>query len=166
MSQDANKIPSKLPTNASTPQEVFDFVAAHLLKQNEMSVHQRGHTGGCRYRSPDMERSCAVGCLIPDEAYGEWMEGCTISTLINRVNDKRDQVMGSQPIAKDYEEVLRNLFLTLTAHRNLLNGLQDVHDSGKPECWAQALEKFAKTYYLDNLKFNKATAGANTPPSV
>ena len=46
---------------AST-QEVFDFVAIHLLTQNEKS----GDDQVCYYRSPTGLK-CAAGCLIADD---------------------------------------------------------------------------------------------------
>jgi hypothetical protein len=46
-----------------TLQEVFDHVARHLLRQRSRSENYRN----CALRS--LDRRCAIGCLISDEAY-------------------------------------------------------------------------------------------------
>ena len=52
-------------------QEIFDKVAAHLIKQGGPA---RDENNDCAYRAPN-GRTCAVGCLIPDSAYDPDMEG-------------------------------------------------------------------------------------------
>ena len=85
-------------------QDIFDLVAAHLMTQGVVSEDQSGQ---CVYRSPD-NLKCAIGCLIPDDAYDPKLEG-------------RE---GNHPI------VLRALgFNTRVDHRiELLLTLQQVHD--------------------------------------
>jgi hypothetical protein len=51
-------------------QQVFDTVTAHLIAQGGAAVDDKGL---CKYRMTD-GRSCAVGCLIPDELYTSDME--------------------------------------------------------------------------------------------
>ncbi len=52
-------------------QDIFDFVAAHLMTQGVVSEDASGR---CVYRSPDGLK-CAIGCLIPDDAYRGNLEG-------------------------------------------------------------------------------------------
>ena len=70
--------------NAATAQEVFDFVAHHLLTQNEKSA--RGYV--CGYKSQGTLK-CAAGCLISDENYDKSFESYTwdlVSTKLGMVN--------------------------------------------------------------------------------
>ena len=70
--------------NAATAQEVFDFVAHHLLTQNEKSL--QGNS--CRYKS-QRTLKCAAGCLISDENYDKSLEGDTwdiVSKKLGMVN--------------------------------------------------------------------------------
>ncbi len=63
-------------TEATTNQEILDYVTAHLRNQGRRSVASANATcfmGACLYRGPD-GLSCAVGCLIPDEEYRPDME--------------------------------------------------------------------------------------------
>lgn len=56
--------PHKIDVNnltTATAQEVFDWVAYNLLRQNE----QASVDGRCRYITPDGKR-CAAGFLLPD----------------------------------------------------------------------------------------------------
>lgn len=59
-----------------TPQEIFDTVAVHLIKQGRKSLDGLK----CRYRAADGCR-CAVGALIPDSLYHEAMEGMPVDVL-------------------------------------------------------------------------------------
>jgi hypothetical protein len=51
------------------PQEIFDTVATHLFEQGRQSAKD----GMCLYRT-DSGLKCAVGVLIPDEAYDTKMD--------------------------------------------------------------------------------------------
>jgi hypothetical protein len=50
--------------NNKSLQEIFDFVANHLLTQNAKAIEE---SGTCLYRCGDLK--CAVGALISDEDY-------------------------------------------------------------------------------------------------
>ena len=52
-------------------QSIFNKVLAHLRKQGVASQNTDG--GTCLYRGPN-GRSCAIGCLIPDDEYKEIFE--------------------------------------------------------------------------------------------
>lgn len=51
-------------------QDVFDVVVTHLYRQGRRATSNEV----CVYRADDGS-SCAVGCLIPDEAYTPDLEG-------------------------------------------------------------------------------------------
>ena len=59
-----------------TDLEIFDFVAAHLLRQGRRSMN--GH-GTCVFRGR-RGASCAVGCLIKDEFYTPELDGDVYAT--------------------------------------------------------------------------------------
>lgn len=61
-----------------TDQEIFDKVAAHLIRQGGPA---RDGNKDCAYRAPN-GRTCAVGCLIPDSAYDSDMEGRTATSPV------------------------------------------------------------------------------------
>lgn len=63
----------------ATAQEVFDFVAGHLFQQGERAVDIYG---SCRYRAEN-GKSCAIGCLIPDDLYVKEMECNTINEIVD-----------------------------------------------------------------------------------
>ncbi len=59
-----------------TKQELFDRVATHLKQQRERSVSR----GLCVYRGSNGLK-CAIGVLIPDEAYHPSLEGLGVLGL-------------------------------------------------------------------------------------
>ena len=103
----------------STAQEVYDFICAHLEKQDRQShVHS-----ACRNRVIDEDGTilkCAAGCLIPDEDYmklvakeGNWRHMCDINnfstchySLIEDLQNYHDNCFGEHnhlvEIAKRY----------------------------------------------------------------
>ena len=62
-------------------QEVFDYVASHLIRQGRQSKTDDLSYGGCSYRG-NGGTSCAVGCLIPDEEYKVVLEGLSVTELL------------------------------------------------------------------------------------
>ena len=62
------------------PQQIFNKVATHLLKQNKRSIDKG--TDVCLYRGPNGTK-CAVGVLIPDSLYLKTMEGRNILSLFS-----------------------------------------------------------------------------------
>ena len=107
-----------LPT--ATEQEVFDYVAHHLLTQNQRSVDPKSKR--CAYRGKD-NLTCAAGCLMADDEYNPEFEGWPWSSLIGRDCVPR-------------------------THRDLIGYLQSVHDNNHPDNWAQCLKKVAKEFSL------------------
>ena len=59
-----------------TRQEIFDKVVAHFAVQREAAAEY----GVCMYRTPD-GRKCAIGALIPDDAYSQRLEDKSVGTL-------------------------------------------------------------------------------------
>lgn len=88
-------------------QEIFNKVAAHLLKQGRPAREE----DRCRYRTTD-GLSCAVGCLIPDELYSPSFEGSGASKVIRELYARGH--------ADWYE------------HQALLEGFQWAHDENCP----------------------------------
>jgi hypothetical protein len=58
------------------PGQVYDIVVTHLSDQGGRSTAE----GFCSYRGSD-HRMCAVGVLIPDAVYRDWMEGLPADLL-------------------------------------------------------------------------------------
>jgi len=113
-----------------TPQQIFDKVATHLLKQNAKSFDPNY---GCLYRSKD-NLKCAVGCLFSDQDYRPVYEGLGIDYLI-----KYNLLPNN---------TLKKLFI---CNKSLLQELQVCHDS-VPVCeWKTNLATIAKKF---NLEYN------------
>ena len=110
--------------NNPTAQQVFDQVVTHLLTQNQQALSD----GMCMYRTPGGLK-CAVGCLIPDEAYDAKMED-----------------MQADLVVSDYSSLMH-----LRSHSVLLRDLQRVHDLLPPPRWPDKLRALAVRH---RLKYN------------
>lgn len=118
-------------------QEVFNRVATHLLTQMEQSRGQSWSPSefyaGCQYRGKG-GLSCAIGCLITDEAYYPELEGkgigmpAVIEALIKSGIDMND----------GYK----------TYNAEMLCSLQNTHDLHEPEYWYTHLRQIANNYNL------------------
>lgn len=62
-----------------TNQQIFDKVAAHLLKQRHVAYAYADRA--CVYRDT-RNRACAVGGIIPDDAYNPLMEGHVVGAFV------------------------------------------------------------------------------------
>lgn len=118
----------------STAQEVFDFIANHLLTQNEQSVvrsdidHPREiPMNGCLYRMEKEGRilKCAAGCLIPDEDYSPEFEGRFV-----------------------WSTIVRKYFTDSDYHTTLISDLQRLHDGFPVSYWPEKLTKLALEHNL------------------
>ena len=111
----------KLP---ETEQEVFDIVAAHMLKQNKKSISYTLSNDfvRCAYRGNNGLK-CAAGCLIPDEIYN-----------------------------RDFESVSWQLLVVIHHfpynHATLITRLQYIHDNYEPKNWREELTDLAIRYSL------------------
>lgn len=106
-----------------TAQEVFDIVAAHLLKQNQKSKRFiKDSFGHCAYRG-DNGLKCAAGCLIPDEIYNRNFENASWQLLVA------------------FHHFPYN-------HATLITKLQYIHDNYEPKNWLEYLTHLATCYSL------------------
>jgi hypothetical protein len=113
-----------------TPQEIFDTVVTHLFQQGCQSSVE----GMCLYRS-ESGLKCAVGALIPDDAYDPKMDHG------NDTNTGIDYLIGSGLLPPDLQK-------TFERNITLLRDLQDAHDHDLS--WGE--EKFMKIQ-LENVAF-------------
>jgi hypothetical protein len=91
-------------------QQTFNKVVRHLRRQGRATDSK----GTCMYRTPN-GRSCAVGCLIPDELYHESMEGKAVGTT-------------SSPLSGFMASKITALVELLEIDVVLARDLQTVHD--------------------------------------
>lgn len=135
-----------------TPQEIFDTVARHLFTQGERAGREIKDDLGdtvdfeCLYRGPN-NRTCAVGCLLPDAAYRSDMEGSGIDLLCRMHADVLPEWMSSN------SDLLERL-----------QGAHDYHINWKDDAAMKfALGVVADAHgldkaLLDTLSFNRAEA--------
>jgi hypothetical protein len=124
------------PPAMLTLQEVFDRVAAHLLRQGRRSMHEvPSPIAGvpmmvCAYRGLDGLR-CAAGCLMPDEV--PVAERTPVTAPANRAALLAGAVD-----------------LNLPRMRALISALQWVHDDRCAESWRDELLLVARRYGLSD----------------
>ena len=107
------------------PQEIYDKVKEHLLKQGARSLLVDNPNGTCAYRGGN-GAMCAAGILIKDEHYDEELE--TKSTVYYKVS----AALRKSGIDVDKEEVKR-----------LVENLQELHDGIEPENWERAFNELS-----------------------
>lgn len=112
----------------ATAQEVFDFIANHLLKQNAQC---RDDSSSCKYRVETGNRKkvlkCAAGCLIPRKDYDDVIEG------------------------KLWDGVFLHFKDISKVHSDLVSSFQHLHDHKKPDQWRGAIEALS---FDEGLMFN------------
>lgn len=108
-----------------TAQQLFDQVVSHLRTQGKPCYSSV--SGGCAYRGQNGLK-CAIGALIPDEAYLPRMEGLDAGGILQFLPDTLKQ--------------------EFAAHNTLLISLQKVHDEYPPIGWEQQLQRVANVYHL------------------
>lgn len=103
-------------------EQVFNQVAAHLLKQNKRSIttDDQGFVN-CQYRSPE-GLMCAAGCLMSEEEYHPSFENTSYDGLTFEE---------SGPTSK-------------LKHVKLIQELQALHDGYGPEDWKNELKAIAR----------------------
>lgn len=102
--------------------ELFETVASHLLTQNAKSVTDPDR-GRCMYRGYD-GRKCAVGILIKDEYYQDWLEENLVGSTIVDAAIQRS-------IGRDF----------LPGERSMLSTLQEVHDRCDVKDWSAKIDE-------------------------
>lgn len=100
-------------------QQVFNYVARHLLEQSERSVQER--TGECKYKTASGLK-CAAGCLISSEEYSEDFERIYWPHIAS--------AKGSY------------------AHKQLITALQKLHDCWPVYLWLEKLKAVALDFKL------------------
>lgn len=106
-----------------TNQEAFTKSAEHLLQQGVRSL---GISGKCLYYGPGKVK-CAVGALIPQEAYRSEFENMSLQEIANRVEELQGAAI------------------------YLLRDLQCIHDTVEPENWRRELNIIARQYKLQGV---------------
>lgn len=112
-----------------TNQEIFDIVAAHLIKQNRRSMRD----DCCMYRG-DNGDMCAVGCLIKDEFYTPKLERNKVFVVEVR-----------EAVAKSLS--LNGVSLGSDTYK-LLDALQGLHDKFPPYKFEKILTEIAIRFKL------------------
>ena len=105
----------------ATAQEVFEYVAHHLLTQNEKST--LGGDTQCVYRGFN-HLKCAAGCMISDYEYKRKFEGVSWVELT---------IKGLVP----------------SDHESLIMSLQQVHDGYEVSNWREQLSHLADEFNLN-----------------
>ena len=106
-------------------EKIYTTVRHHLLTQGRRSerIFKDG-TSACLYRHPNGDR-CAIGCLIPDDAYSADIEGAAIDCT--KVQDRLPFSVDGRAVA-------------------FLDRLQLIHDYEEPDHWENELERLARRY--------------------
>lgn len=132
-------------------QEIFDYVALFLLKQNKRSsitVFKQGLASeSCRYRAgtPEEPLKCAVGCIMSDEEYLSDYECKTISWLQAKV---------------EYFNHIDNKIVLL------LHSLQQKHDNCTPDKWYCSLSDVAEHFELSTKAIDDYIHHKDTPDTA
>jgi len=122
-----------LPT--ATAQQVFEQVANHLLAQNARSIMGDRKYESCAYRGND-GMMCAAGCLIGDDEYNPLWE------------DKNWMAL-AKPLDEQDEDDIKRGFPGVSAHIDLIQDLQVVHDRCDVDRWREELIRVAQRRDLD-----------------
>lgn len=136
----------KLKDLSNSQQDLFDFIAEHLVTQGEQAAGSTGEQNWtCRYKIEKDGRTlkCAVGCLIPDSCYSDQFEGDGARVLIDFFAE----------FGKEEAVLLRGI---LRDNIKMLVDLQHLHDS---KDWIdghfyksrlrEKLSDIAEKYYLE-----------------
>lgn len=110
-----------------TEQEVFSYIALHLITQNKRAEHLKSSQDEgvplCAYLGGD-GLGCAGGCLIDPSEYRPEFEGNVWRTLVYT-------------------------YSIPSAHMGLISSMQSVHDSDQVLKWKSNLVELAKSRHLD-----------------
>lgn len=107
-----------------TEEQLFDYIADHLLAQRKRSINIEKHdtfsNEFCAYRGND-GLSCAAGCLIPDDLYEEKME-----------HQNWDDITCDFPLLQP-----KNKKLDI-----IIKNMQHLHDTMPVEKWEEKIKEF------------------------
>lgn len=113
-----------------TEQQVFDYVANHLLSQGEKCEDFDDYmTPACVYKN-EVNQRCAAGCLIGPGEYSRTFEGNSWEALVESK-------------------------IVPTDHWSLITGLQKVHDTWAARHWYGGLQQLAKERNLSTINLDQ-----------
>lgn len=113
-----------------TTQQVFDYVANHLLSQGEKCEDFDDYMNPvCVYKN-EVNQRCAAGCLIGTGEYSRTFEGKDWDTLVE-------------------------LKIVPTDHLRLITALQKVHDTSVARHWYWELQNIAKEFSLNTTNLDQ-----------
>ena len=143
MDREANAMNDESPGSIEgSLRTVFMRVRDHLLSQAARAVDADGF---CMYRGRGGTK-CAVGCLIPDEAYDRVMEGSGAKGSIGPLDDgtwEGTWVVRNQALANGLNA---GGIPASPAMHELLCRLQRLHDGGRVSNWAEGLEDIRRDF--------------------
>lgn len=113
--------PTTQELETATTVELLTYVRDVLVRQDKASTDA---IGGCAYRGTS-SCVCAVGALIPTDAYVEQMEGCSVTTLLS-----------DWPV----------LGAVLEKHVRALQKAQSIHDTKSTRVWRQEFDRLIAVY--------------------
>ena len=121
-----------IPTKPMSMTEVLNHVRTHLLTQNaKCQYFPYGHDYSCRYRYGD--KSCAIGCLIPNSEYNSEWEGTRVEELLFGIC----QSSIDESFLKLMDQVVD---LKNSNIKRLLRALQYIHDVCDVNLWPTMLD--------------------------
>lgn len=136
MSADDRRPEAAAASPPRTPREIWERVSAHLLRQGRRATVGGGDSG-CMYRGRD-GTSCAVGCLITDEAYDPGMEDAAVTQLLVTPEGWRAAFIDDRQLERRraLERALEASGIPATEeNRTALVELQQIHDLVLPGEW-------------------------------
>jgi len=125
-------IANKNLNELKTDYDVFQYVKAHLLNQNERSLDPWSLQ--CQYRSQKEDGKvlmCAVGCLIDEDLYSEKIENLSASN-------------------QDVMRAISGSIINWKVNDDMLNELQHIHDEYEHDEWGLKLDYFESYFNEDN----------------
>lgn len=106
-----------------TNQQIFDKVAAHLLKQRHVAYANES----CVYRDTK-NRACAVGGIIPDSAYNPLMEGRIVQSFLHPRQKIKEMLANNQSLLALAKALDAAGVPCEQSALKLLDSLQAMHD--------------------------------------
>ncbi len=129
---------------------IFEKVALHLLRQGAKAQVTEG--GFCAYRGLG-GRSCAIGCLIPDEKYTKAIEGISFDQDCEVLLESYENLKVTGEFSTGSVDHLLAILDDLVGLERyddveFLAALQGVHDHQEPALWPIALAQVAQDYQV------------------
>jgi len=139
-------------------QSVFTKVATHLLTQRAKSVgRDKEGESLCQYRG-EGGRSCAIGCLIPDELYNQVYEGRSVGAFFTTNCELIEKREAMRPVYSflckeldlDETKASKDVTTGITPKAvKMLEALQELHDDTPSVYWESGLQTIADIYELE-----------------